>query len=940
MVQTSTHAIEELRPGQQWVCFDKDKIPYNPLTGQEAKANDASTWATYEQAERVSHRYQGIGREFLKEQGITGIDLDHCIDDQGQLTPFAQETISRLDSYTEYSPSGRGLHIWIHGNIPKNLGADKDADGENGVEMYDCKRYFTITGKHFPGTPTMIEDRREVLLAFHGEVCARRQAAKAKQRASKPRATSPTKITQANGSTPYGLKALADECAILATTGEGGRNQQLNNSAFSMGQLIGGHELSRAIVEQDLSGAAERAGLNSREIENTLRSGIEAGIQSPRSAPIEPRTATNGGGNGITNRTAIGLEELPDASVGLVLDCLTQGEWGDSLLFAHLFMGKAIYDHTEKEWYIWHNHYWVRDDTGRIKHYVSGKLAGCYLRTSAKLVEGNDSDPEQKKKTDAQIAALAKRALELRSVNKCKNILYFAASHEGMGIAANQWDTNKWLLAVPNGVINLQTGTRRDGQPGDYIRTVCPTKWQGLDAAAPRWEKFLQEIFEDRKEEERAQLLAFLVRLFGYGITGETREHVFTVLYGEDGRNGKDTLQRAISYALGQASGVVSKDVLLDSGKQHTAGAATPHLSDLQGKRIAWASEPEKGARFNIGQVKELSGGGDITTRSPYDKQFYIFKPTHLLVLLTNHKPHADANDSAFWDRLQLITFNMRFVDKPQEPNERKRDVTLWDTLEQEAPGILAWLVRGCLAWQQRGLDTPSFITQAGQEYRKEEDTIGLFVDECCIVKPDAEVPAGRIYDEYKTWCSDGNMKTINSTNFGRLFSKRFRKEKNYKGATYYGVGLRDTNSPPPDDTLTSSQNPSGADKAAIQATLDDTQASKPDESDGFYTKNTNSPIVNTSFDLVSNKTSQTRQDTTMQNGINPPVKSPDDTLTSSQNPSGAHDIETGDYVVCPDQQTGRVTHVSSLSIDVQVYGNTRHYTANQFSFLKLVKKA
>ena len=165
-----------------------------------------------------------------------------------------------------------------------------------------------------------------------------------------------------------------------------------------------------------MSGAAERAGLNSREIENTLRSGIEAGIQSPRSAPIEPRTATNGGGNGITNRTAIGLEELPDASVGLVLDCLTQGEWGDSLLFVHLFMGKAIYDHTEKEWYIWHNHYWVRDDTGRIKHYVSGKLAGCYLRTSAKLVEGNDSDPEQKKKTDAQIAALAKRALELRSV--------------------------------------------------------------------------------------------------------------------------------------------------------------------------------------------------------------------------------------------------------------------------------------------------------------------------------------------------------------------------------------------------------------------------------------------------------------------------------------------------------------------------------------------
>src|SRR5450759_2851851 len=156
MTQTATKssALDELRPGQQWICFDKDKVPYNPLTGQEAKANDASTWATYEQAEKASRRYQGIGREFLKDQGITGIDLDHCIDDQGQLTPFAQETITRLDSYTEYSPSGRGLHIWVHGSIPKNHGADKDADGENCVEMYDCKRYFTITGKHFPGTPT------------------------------------------------------------------------------------------------------------------------------------------------------------------------------------------------------------------------------------------------------------------------------------------------------------------------------------------------------------------------------------------------------------------------------------------------------------------------------------------------------------------------------------------------------------------------------------------------------------------------------------------------------------------------------------------------------------------------------------------------------------------------------------------------------------------
>src|SRR6266851_4746779 len=117
--EQQTHsALEELQPGQQWVCFIKSKAPYNPKNGDPAKSNDPTTWATYDLARKIwvasSSFYVGIGRMFLREQRITGIDLEHCVDMQGQIAEWAQKIVDRLNSYTEYSPND-GLHIWVHG---------------------------------------------------------------------------------------------------------------------------------------------------------------------------------------------------------------------------------------------------------------------------------------------------------------------------------------------------------------------------------------------------------------------------------------------------------------------------------------------------------------------------------------------------------------------------------------------------------------------------------------------------------------------------------------------------------------------------------------------------------------------------------------------------------------------------------------------------------
>jgi putative DNA primase/helicase len=123
--------LHDLKPYKNWVCYDTKKVPISPVTGKAASCNEPTTWGTYEQARlfwaRRRSRIQGLGFMLTREFNITVIDLDHCIVD-GKLSAFAQEIVESLDSYTEISPSGTGLHIWLQGDIVENLPTDIKAD--------------------------------------------------------------------------------------------------------------------------------------------------------------------------------------------------------------------------------------------------------------------------------------------------------------------------------------------------------------------------------------------------------------------------------------------------------------------------------------------------------------------------------------------------------------------------------------------------------------------------------------------------------------------------------------------------------------------------------------------------------------------------------------------------------------------------------------------
>jgi len=469
--------------------------------------------------------------------------------------------------------------------------------------------------------------------------------------------------------------------------------------------------------------------------------------------------------------------DTPTADVNMIIaiDAEERNELGDAELFATIYQGQTCYDHALKQWFLWDGHCWKSDKKGLPETWVMSQISHFYFDGARIALEQNNKEAYTK---------LTKRAFALRSKRRADNVLSIAQNQPGLALAGDEWDSDPWLLGVSNGVIDLTTGEFRAGRPIDYIRSNSPHKWMGIDAPAPRFEKFMMEIFNHDQN-----MVNFMQRLLGYGISGSTEEHVLPILYGPDGRNGKSTLLETLGSVLGDELSTSSQaDAIMDVGS-HGDGPR-PFVFALQGKRLVWTSESNEGRRLNAGLVKQLTGGDRLNVRTLHSKPIQ-FKPSHLLMIITNHRPHINADDAAIWDRVYLIPFDQRFVDNPIKHNEKKAEKNLKEKLESEAPGILAWLVRGCLAWQKEGLNAPEKIKAATEEYQLEEDTIGQFILECCETGPNLSVKGAKLYEAYKNWAIESGDKPMSKNAFGQRMKKRFElvSPKNY--VNYGGIGLR-----------------------------------------------------------------------------------------------------------------------------------------------------
>ena len=156
--------IAELKGLSQWVGYTPNKVPMCPHTGGAASSNNPETWGTAAQAWSAKKRYgwAGIGYVFTIGAGVVGVDLDDCFDGNGRLSDDARQIVQLLNSYTERSPSGKGLHILACGSIPNSV-------KRPGFEMYNELRYFTVTGNQYGASEFScndIEDRQGQLEAL------------------------------------------------------------------------------------------------------------------------------------------------------------------------------------------------------------------------------------------------------------------------------------------------------------------------------------------------------------------------------------------------------------------------------------------------------------------------------------------------------------------------------------------------------------------------------------------------------------------------------------------------------------------------------------------------------------------------------------------------------------------------------------------------------
>jgi len=477
-----------------------------------------------------------------------------------------------------------------------------------------------------------------------------------------------------------------------------------------------------------------------------------------------------------------------------IKECLYANELGDGVLYADIHKGKFIYNKTTAEWLSWAGHHWQRDiedSSLAAVESVSETYRKAFINIRAELMSDRREDEKDFTYTNEIIEEkekfVDKKIRRLRSQRHRVNCRKFGHTNPINQLSAEgkDFDQHKMKFACVNGVVDLRTGNLFPGEPDDLIIKASPIEWKGIDEPALEWELFLKQIFKGDEE-----LIEYLARLLGYGITGLTWEHVLPILWGR-GRNGKSTLIEAIKYILGPLAAPIRSEMLLDQGRTLSSSGPTSDIMSLRGLRIAFASETDENRRFSPSKVKWLSGGDTLVGRNPHDRYETYFSPTHKLIMLTNELPHAPSHDFAFWERVHLIPFRLSFVDRdPQAEDELSADKKIPERLRQEASGILAWLVRGCLAWHDRGLDPPPIITEATAKFRRDEDTLADFIDERCFLDKNQKTNATILYGAYRDWFEINISKDVPSQHrFGKSMAKRFKRKK--AGVYfYYGIGL------------------------------------------------------------------------------------------------------------------------------------------------------
>lgn len=421
------------------------------------------------------------------------------------------------------------------------------------------------------------------------------------------------------------------------------------------------------------------------------------------------------------------------------------------------------YCHDFKRWLIWNGTRWDNENPARIVQLATETA----LNIAAEAERCSDPDVAED---------LHKWAIRSQSRLSIDNLIALSRSEVGIPVRPDDLDKAIYLFNVENGTIDLRTGDLREHRREDMITRQAAIRFNA-DAKCPEFFRFLDRILPDK------ECVGFLQRALGYSLTGDVKEQCLFLLYGS-GANGKSTLLNAVR----DASGPYAKQTPTETLLAKTFGGGVPNdIARLKGARFVTASEVDDGRRMAEGLIKQMTGGEPMSARF-MRAEFFEFLPEFKIFLATNRRPHLDGGDPAIWRRIHQVPFSVTIP-------ENERDPELKNKLLAEREGILAWLVRGAVEWFKNGLQVPAAVKAATEEYRREMDLIGVFLDELCEVGDDFETEAGRLYIAYTGWCKESGSTSENQKVFGGNLTRRgFKSVKKGKmhrrGLRLIGDGL------------------------------------------------------------------------------------------------------------------------------------------------------
>jgi putative DNA primase/helicase len=407
-----------------------------------------------------------------------------------------------------------------------------------------------------------------------------------------------------------------------------------------------------------------------------------------------------------------------------------------------------------QKWLIWNKKCWEIDTTKTVE-----KLFKSSIRTTLEMVSAwmkEYDDWKNKSKETAEGAAYQSALIMFRYLKSSLNTSKVkagleSAQSENVTINHEVLNQTKKLLVCSNGTINLVTGELEQSNPDALYTSYVKTDYD-QEAVCPRWMQFLKEILitEDGKPDD--ELIAWIQKLFGCAVTGlAPRENVFPIFYGSGG-NGKSTLLKVIQTILGDdiCYGCDPSFLCESKGNQHPTSLATTF-----GKKLVIAQEPPPGARLNTSLIKSITGGDQMTTRRLFENE-WMFYPEYLLLYSTNEKPTIKESTKGIWRRVRLVPFLAVFAAGTE--NRNLAEVML----NEEAAGILSWIVAGAKAYLAEGLICPERILTETERYRSEEDIVATWIADCCTIIDDTSVrtKASDVQASFKKWCDLNNVRS------------------------------------------------------------------------------------------------------------------------------------------------------------------------------------